>query len=301
MASSTAPKPGTVPLAVLEQGGRRWTGRLAPPVVGGPPQLAFTADDGPERLALGSQVHLEVLAPHADVGRTSTARLTAVAHLPSVVLLEVDAENPQLWAEVMPGPVGQPADRRQWPRLEAPSVAALVPVEIDVGPPSARQFAARVVDQSEEGVGLRFVIQAEPHLCRAGRLHVTLQSPDGEPLRHLGRVRHRRLLPSGVRYGVLIEGPSETSAITHEAQWTCTSCGETPLLADRHAHCLACGKEREPARSQLPAWNQLILASEHPFTGVERTCMRCGCAWSVTARNCGHCGTLLPIDQTRPG
>ncbi|MEN0061728.1 MAG: hypothetical protein AAGA48_06225 [Myxococcota bacterium] len=291
-----ATKPGNVAVASVEQGDRRWLGRLAPPIMGGPPQLAFSLEDGPTKLALGSMVQLEVTAPRAEAGRGSTARLTAVAYLPSVVLIEVDAVNPSLWAEVLTGPVGEPADRRHWPRLSLPATDDPIEITIDSGPSSARTFAARVVDRSSEGLGLRFVQQAEPLLCRA--TEVVCRLPEEDPV--VARIRHRRLLQNGVRYGLSVVGPASPPATTHEAQWTCPQCGEQPLLGERHAHCPSCGHARGNIPTRLADWDQLIVGREHPFSGIERTCLRCGCAWSALARNCGHCGTRLPIDQTRP-
>jgi len=290
--------------AVLLQGERRWMGRLAPPITGGPPQLAFAVEHGPAKLPLGSVVQLEVTAPRSETPRSSSCRLTAVAYLPSVLLLEVDAENPSLWTEAMPGDVGHPADKRQWPRLHPPTTdPGPVVVELDVGPPSARRFAARVVDRSHEGVGLRFVLQAEPFLCRSQRFvcHLPPVEELGGPWTpHWVRVRHRRLLSTGVRYGLSVEGRALLPRPNHASQWTCLECGEQPLLADQHSHCPACGGSRGNAPSRLPDWQAGVASSDHRFTGIARTCLRCGTAWSEDARNCGHCGTRLPIDQVRP-
>ncbi|MEM6927346.1 MAG: hypothetical protein AAF602_10470 [Myxococcota bacterium] len=288
--------------AVLIQGDRRWAGRLAPPISGGPPQLAFAIDDGPARLPLGSVVQLEVTAPRAESPRGSSARLTAVAYLPSVVLVEVDAENPSLWIGAMPGDVGHPADQRQWPRLAPPSTdPGPATVEIDVGPASARRFSARIVDRSSEGVGLRFVLQAEQFLCQSRSQIVDLPAFQDTPAgRYRLQVRHRRLLSTGVRYGLQVAGPVDApERESHAAQWTCLGCGQQPLLADRHTHCLACGTARGNAPSRLPDWEDGVSERDHLFSGIAHVCLRCGCAWSEEARNCGHCGTRLPLSQTR--
>ncbi len=300
--NSSADKTRSAASAVLTQGERRWMGRLAPPLTGGPPQLAFSIEHGPTRLPLGSVVQLEVTPARADGGRSSTARLTAMAYLPSVVLVEVDAENPSLWTEAMPGDVGSPADLRQWPRLTPPRVdAGPVAVELDVGPASARRFSARVVDQSTEGIGLRFVLQAEPFLCQASWFAVDLPAfQDLEPGARRMSVRHRRLLSTGVRYGLSIEATATgAERVAHEAQWTCIDCGEQPLLSEHHLHCPSCGAGRSNAPSRLPDWDDAVTRRQHRFSGIDRICLRCGCAWSEQARNCGHCGTRLPVIQRR--
>ncbi|MBX2801071.1 MAG: hypothetical protein KTR31_25550 [Myxococcales bacterium] len=274
---------------VLRQGEDRWMGRLVSDQSPGQPRLAFEAAHAPSHLPLGAMVTLGVATRSMGRPAKSRAKLVVVEDLGNRVILEVQPDDPTIWAEVMPEGLAPRSDRRSWPRLAlSSSEEVVVQALIDAGPTSGRRLAATVLDVSEGGAGLRFVPQAEARLCQTKQMICVL---DDVP--RLCMVRHRRLVPMGVRYGVAyVDGEVEDERF--EAHWVCPGCGTTPLLADAHAHCPACGTPRDEEPTHFPDWDSLVATAAHPFNGVERSCLRCGSGWSSDARNCGHCGTRLP-------
>ena len=279
---------------VLRHEDQRWMGRLLAPRASGPPRVAFNRAVGPLQLPLGT--FLSAGLAKRSMGRPAQCRcrLTGVELRDEVLAVEIELDDPTIWAQVMPDSYHRAGDRRKWPRL-GPEMGGDVRIALraDAGPRSGRVFSGTLDDASRGGVGVRLPVQAEPRLCTASRFLVTLQAPDGPEYR-LCTVRHRRLLPVGVRYGLEFEGDPIAAPQTYEPVWTCASCHAAPLLGETHAHCPACGAERA-THTTFPDWDDLVTLEDHVYTGVERVCLRCGSGWGEQARNCGHCGTRLPV------
>ncbi len=291
--SSTTPTPTDV-FAILRRDGDQWMGRLLAPRDGSAPRFAFPRGRGPAHVPLGTVLVAGLLSRRQGRLAQCRAKLVSVEMHERGCAIEVEPDDPTLWSEVVPGTAARQGDRRKWPRL-APRAAAevLVPVEVEVGPASGRQFAALLVDASHGGAGLRFPAQAEPRLSQAAELHCGFQTDDGATEVRRCQVRHRSLRPLGVRYGVAFVGVLEDGGRRAEPTWSCPRCGQEGLLAASHAHCPACGSASEapiPRDGSSPEAD----VTGHLFRGVDRTCLRCGAAWSSAARNCGHCGTRLP-------
>ncbi|HHO54689.1 MAG TPA: PilZ domain-containing protein [Deltaproteobacteria bacterium] len=300
MAIRTAGSPSDM-FAVLLSGDDRWLGRLLPPSGDGPPWLLFPWSPGLAALPLGSPLALAAVSRATDEPAQGRGRLSAVSVQGSKLAIELQLEDRSLWAEVMPDVQLPTSDRRSWPRHPKTHTDTRVPVYIDAGPRSARRLVGRLVDTSPGGLGLRFPMQAEPRLCQAELLLCSMIL-DGSLVSRRCMVRHRRLLPVGVRYGLafLGTGTGAGADVRYEAQWTCSSCGADPLLADSHLHCPSCGRPRGSTPTRLPDWDELLTEGAHRFTGSARTCLRCGAAWAGLARNCGHCGTRLPRQGLGP-
>ena len=282
--------------AVVRADTGRWMGRLVAPHAGRPPRLAFPVEHSPASIPLGTALTVGLAPRHLPKPTQSRAKLTALERLGSVVAVELELDDPTMWREAMPEEDVRVNERRAWPRVATSlSTEFAVGVEMDRGALSGRRMGARLVDMSRGGLGLRFPLHCETRLCVAGLLRCTIQGPSGVQVR-ICTIRNRRLLSTGVRYGV-----AYTPAATpwpeprYEAHWRCGDCGSEPLLADTHAFCPACGAPRDNTPSQFPEWDGVIHVDAHPFTGMGRGCLRCGCTWHETARNCGHCGTRLPL------
>lgn len=273
----------------------RWLGRLLPPCSGGPPRLLFPRDQGPATLPLGTPVALAAVSRATEEPVQGRGRLCAVSVEGHQSAIELELEDRGLWALVMPDALLPTSDRRSWPRRSRAHTDTRVGVQLDSGPPSARRVVGRLEDTSPGGIGLRLPFAVEGRLCQARHLLCSLTLDEGA-LQRRCTVRHRRLLPIGVRYGLafLDPGAEPEPPVRYEAQWTCTGCGADPLLADSHQHCPSCGLPRGNTPTRLPGWDELLTVDTHPLTGFARTCLRCGTAWARSARNCGHCGTRLP-------
>lgn len=281
--------------AVLRHGHERWMGRLMRRDGGGPAQLSFAADATIARIPLGTFVMVAVPGATGTPPAQCRAKLLAITLEADAVAVEIEVDDPSVWGPTVPRPSVPYRDRRRWPRLQ-PSVAAEQPVQIliDVGPHSGRSLSGHVMDRSDGGIGVRLPMQAEARLCAADRL-LCMPIDDIRPRRCT--VRHRTLLPLGVRYGLRFEGEPLEAPTTYEPLWTCDSCGAGPLLGRSHAHCPACGQGRGDTALAYPDWDDLVATEEHTFFGGDRTCLRCGTAFSRLARNCGHCGTRLPVSR----
>lgn len=278
--------------AVLRLGKERWMGRLLARTDGSPAQVGFPEDATIDRLPLGTFLVAGLAAHSMARPAQCRARLLALTHYEGVLAAEIELDDPAIWTEVLPKPLQPSRDRRRWPRL-APNAASeqRIHLQIDVGPHSGRSLSGFVMDRSEGGLAVRLPMQAEERLCRADRVLCWVPGERG-PRR--ASVRHRALLPLGVRYGLRFEGEPLTSPRTYEPLWTCPSCTTSPLLGRTHEHCPACGVARGTAPLTFPDWDDLLATEEHPFFGGDRCCLRCGSAFSRQARNCGHCGTRLP-------
>lgn len=279
--------------AVLRHEDARWMGRLLAPRGDGPPRLSFAADRAPVRLPLGTTMTAGLAGPKMERPAQCRATLTGVEWRDEQVAVEIELDDPTIWSQVMPGGYRRASDRRQWPRLTPPMPGeVLVAVQLQAGPRSARLVPGYLLDASRGGVGVRLPMQAERRLALGTQFRVLLQAPDGPELRQC-TVRHRKLLPGAVRYGFQFDSPPLERTQTFEPVWTCTGCGAAPLLGNSQAHCPACGTARV-AHTTFPDWDDLVTTETHRFTGVQRTCLRCGSGWSDESRNCGHCGTRLP-------
>ena len=297
MSVSSAVRPTTDIFVVLRLESSRYMGRLSSDQASGQPRLTFDVAHAPADVPLGTMVTLGIATRSMGRPAQSRAKLVGVEHLDEQVILEVQPDDPTIWTEVIGERMPSGPDRRSWPRLAVPaSEEVVVQTLIDSGPASGRRLAATVIDLSAGGAGLRFVPQAEPRLCTATRLTCTI---DDEA--RVCVVRHRRLVPMGVRYGVAYVGAPVEDNPRFEAHWVCPGCGTTPLLADSHDFCPACGTERGNEPSHLPDWDSLVATAAHPFNGIARSCLRCGSGWSSDARNCGHCGPAShPGTASRP-
>ena len=279
--------PGEV-FAVLRHLDARWMGRLLP-VKTGPPRFAFPRVDDIDRVPLGTFLTLGVAS--RAMGRTAQclARLMAMELAADSVAVEVELDDPRLWREAVPEAVHQATNRRAWPRIHPrPGGDVVVPMIAQ-----GRRLAGLLLDASPGGMGVRLPRQAEAVLCQCDELIAILPHEHDETIQRRCGVRHRRLLPVGVRYGLSFRDPVEAGPC-FQPQWTCGHCGADPMLRDTHTHCLRCGTARGTSPTRLPDWDDLLTEEDHPLTGVARTCLRCGGAWGAGARNCGHCGTRLP-------
>lgn len=279
--------------AVLRRGQERWMGRLMLRPGGGPAQLAFPPETSIAALPLGTVMLVGVAGPAQARPAQCRARLIGVANEASAVAVEIEVDDPAVWGGVMPKTPGPYQDRRRWPRLQ-PAAAREDPVQviIDVGAHSARVLAGYVMDRSEGGLAVRLPMQVEERVCEAGT--ILCRGLDDRHAYHCV-IRNRTLLPLGVRYGLQFDGDPIEIPPTFEPLWTCGECGAGPLLGHSHTHCPSCGSARGDIEVAYPDWDDLVAVEEHPFFGADRACLRCGSAFSRSARNCGHCGTRLPV------
>src|SRR5512138_398094 len=80
---------------------------------------------------------------------------------------------------------------------------------------------------------------------------------------------------------------------TYEMLWDCRSCGTQKLLGLTHRRCPNCGNVQDPAWRYYPSDEERVLAKDHAYAGVDRTCPACGTAMSRAAAFCANCGREL--------
>jgi len=281
--------------AVMTYDGERWLGRLLGTGPRGPARVSFQAVRAPTHVPLGAVVHVGLGVLQGGGPAHGTAVVVTIERLDRSAIVSFETDDPDLLAAAPTA--ARSGNRRAYLRA-APGSAEVPPAEvrIDVGPPSGRRIAGRLLDASRGGIALRLPLAAETRLCLAEKVWATLQLPDDfQPVERAYEVRNRVLLGQWTRYGMALSAAQQPAPWPppFQAQWAC-ECGAAGLLADGHAYCPRCGTARNTSTA-LPGWDDLITARLHRYTGAVRGCVRCGSAWAEAANNCGHCGTMLPV------
>lgn len=280
--------------AVVQRRGNTWTGRMVKARGLEQPRVAFTGEHTPGSLPLGSQVDLGLATRKMHRAARSGALLCGVDWTDRAVELTLEPDEPELFAQAIPGLFTDPPERRANVRVFPRTGDGItVPVRL-AEDMAAKPYSARLCDASAGGLGLLFPYAAEEMLCFSRTFLCEMSGPAGERQEIECRVKNRTLLEDGVRYGVEFTAGAAASVLAFEPLWDCT-CGETGLLAASHPRCLRCGRPRSTA-TRLPHRDGILSLTAHVYTGKDRFCPSCKATWSAIAKFCGRCGLQLAKD-----
>lgn len=277
---------------MVHRRGDRWTGRLVNAKGLDQPRIAFPLDQAPYMHELGAQVELGLAARKMAKAVRCGALMIAVEWTGTGIEITYDPDEPELFAEAIPGLAQDGDDRRSQIRVfprSGDGIQVPVKVQEDLG---GRPLVARLCDASAGGLGLLFPYSLEERLCFARVLLCEIAIAGGTRREVPCRVRNRTLLEDGVRYGVEFSTENgDPPPQPFEPLWDCT-CGEIGLLAATHLRCPRCGRPRS-ATTRVPHRDGLLSTVSHPFVGTALTCRSCGSQWSADAKFCARCGLGL--------
>lgn len=285
---------------VASMGAERWVGRLVP----GPTDrihVHFVDDKGPAYVPLGTPMAIGVATAGMTAPVRQEGRLVRVDWRREEVLECVfEFDEPAWLLQQVQGAVIDYRERRHAREFVEPETVVCVPVMLPDAPPSARRYAAHLIDRSAGGLGLALPRAAESVLCTQRHMRATVPVPEtGAPAVWVCDIRYRIVLDAHrVRYGAQFVSDGlavDPPGVLLEALWDCQVCGAEALLADSHAHCPNCGASRH-GHEREPTWRDQATFDDHRYGGMEVACDACGVAHGPRASYCGNCGSPLGED-----